>query len=239
MNYASLTFMKRTRDTGTVKGIGKLGRRRFLGVLGASGAVGLLMGCPGNGGGPSPTPSPSPTGTPTNLPNGIPNSTMLQNLALVTSLAQRFRPGAFLSRQSTGGASLTGHLLQGLNAWEFFFTFPRGSQTGVDVWDVYYDGHLEYSPDVAAPRRWASVDIAPQILLDSPQALIRAMGYGLAECVAARPQEILSVGYTVEQRIGATVPIISIVPLGAGSQSLGECVISPGTGELYSEKFFC
>jgi hypothetical protein len=164
---------------------------------------------------------------------------MLQNLPLVTSLAQQFRPGAFLSRQSAGGVSLTGRLLEGLNAWNFLFTFPQGSQTGVDVWAVYHDGHITCLPDFNAPRLWASVGIAPHILLDSSEALNLAMGYGLAECVAARPQEILSVGYTVEQRIGATVPIVIVVPLAARSQELGEWIVSPSTGELYSRKYFC
>jgi len=164
---------------------------------------------------------------------------MLQNLPLVTSLAQQFRPGAFFSRQSTGGVSpTTGHLLDG-DAWNFFFTFPQGSQTGVDVWAVYNDGHITCSPDFNAPRTWASVNIAPHVLLDSPAAFALAMGYGLADCVAARPEGILRLGYTLEHRIGATVPIIRITVVGTGGQDLGEYVISPSTGELYFKAYFC
>lgn len=216
----------------------RLVRRRSFLSGGASGAIALLTGCGGSGG-PSPTPSPTPTGTPTNLPNGVPNATMLQNLPLAASLAQRYRPGCVFSRCHATGVTPGGTLREG-SAWGFSFTARLGERVVLDLWEVYSDGHVVYFPDRdrSQPILFEPVDIASSVQVDSSQGLSLAMGYGLAACYATRSEDSLRITYIVEQP-GATTPSIRILATTSREGGIAEIFMSPRTGELFAKNLFC
>lgn len=218
-----------------MKSSGGLGRRRFLGALGGSGALGLLAGCPGTGSGPSPTPTPlpTPTGTPTNLPNGIPNATMLQNLALVTQLAKAYRPNAYLVRVESGAVGLSGTLSLGA-AWKYIFSFPSAQLE--DYWTVLTDGRMQYSANPHILPYDTSTDISGRLLTDSPAAVSAALSHGFSRCIERFPsaQWLFQMHYDSE----GGIPHVYLRLLGTDFEVFGVVVLSPQTGSLLTKDVY-
>jgi hypothetical protein len=228
--YASLTVMNPKWDSGPVNGVGRMRRRGFLKALGASGAAGLLAGCPGGGAGPTPTPTPSPTptGTPTNLPNGIPNATMMQNLPLASQLAGAYRLGAYLVRCEGSQVDASGILIP-VAAWTYIFSYP-GSDGFLDGWKVFDHGQIAYSNFFNVLRYDTLADITQNIHLDSPAAVQAAISYGFNRCFSKFPDETWAFRMNYSQQGG--VPIAHLRLEGRESLIFGEVDISSQTGAL-------
>lgn len=224
-------------SSGLMKRPSRVGRRRFLGVLGTSGLGGLLAGCPRNSGGPNPvpTPAPTPSGTPTNLPRGIANATMLQNLGLVTALAQQYRPGSFWVR-AVGDPTLSGTPRFG-QAWNYAFFSRTPSRSTLDIWEVFSDGETRVLWDVNQPTPYDLADIRSIAWLDSPQAMSAALVRGLDRCTASRPNEEWRITASYEQRSG--FPGISIQLNDSVNSFQGRVLLSPTDGQLISQEIRC
>jgi len=218
---------------GTTKRAAGMGRRALLGGLGATGALSLL-GCPGNSGGPSPTPSPTPTGTPTNLPRGVPNATMLQNLGLVTSLAQRYRPNSFWVR-AFGSPAFSGTPRPG-QAWNYAF-YSATSQPTLDIWIVFSDGGTSVLWGVTQPTPYDLVDVRAIAWVDSPQAMTAALSHGLGRCTADRPTEDWRVDCSYEQRAGFAG--ISVELKDSALSFQGRVLLSATDAQLIAREIRC
>ena len=215
-----------------------MGRRALLGGLGAAGALGLL-GCPGNSGGPSPTPSPTPSGTPTNLPRGIPSATMFQNLGLVTSLAQQYRPGSVWVRAFTGGITLAGTVTTTRRdqAWNYAFFSQTPTGSTLDIWEVYSGGETYVVWGVNQPHLFDLVDIRPAALIDSPRAMALALDSGLDRCTAGRNVDSWFMSCSYERRSGFAG--VSIDLRDETNSPQGRVLLSAEAGNLVSREIQC
>lgn len=215
------------REFGTLK------RRWFLEALGTSSLGSILVGCLGDGGGPSPVPTPAPTpiGTPTSLPSGIPNATMLQNLGLVSQLARGYRPNSYLVRIESSGVRLTG---RSDDAIRYIFAYPGGRLE--DYWAVDPDGRLHYSENPHILRYDTASDLAPALSVDSPAAVAASLSYGFNRCVQLFPNSNWSFQVAYDSQAGT--PTIRMRLFGTGSEVFGDVFISPQTGALLFRDVF-
>lgn len=216
----------------------RLVRRRSFLSRGATGAVALLTGCGGSGG-PSPTPSPTPSGTPTNLPRGVPNATMFQNLALVTALAQQYRPGSIWVRAFTGGITLLGTVTTTRRdqAWNYAFFSQTSTGSTLDIWIVLGSGETQVGWGLSQPTPYDLVDIRPVALMDSPQVMALALGNGLDRCTEGRNVDQWSMDCSYERRSGFAG--VSVQLSDERNFFQGRVLLSSTTGELVSREIRC
>lgn len=151
-------------------------RRRF----GALAATGFELGSSCKNSPAGPTESPLP---PLGLARGIPNSTALQNLGLITRLAQRERPGAYLYNLD-GGVGMTGRIMS-TNDWQYLFA--RGVTGPTDIWQIAADGTLAWYLDQITGRNAYPFDIGPLISVDSDRMIQIARSAGGLEPCASTP----------------------------------------------------
>ena len=151
-------------------------RRRF-GALVAAG-VGLGFSCKNRPVGPTESPLP-----PLGLARGIPNSTALENLGLITRLAQRERQGAYLYNLD-GGVDMTGRLTSS-NLWQYLFAREVTGRT--DIWEIAADGTLVWDLDQITGRNAYPFDIGSLIKVDSDRMIQLARSAGGLEPCALTP----------------------------------------------------
>ena len=159
-----------------------ISRRRF-GFL-AAGGLGFGFSCKNNPSGPSPTPSPTPFLPPLGEVRGVPNATALQNLELITRVARRERPGAYVY-EIDGSVDLTGRTIDG-SGWRYFFQHEQPTSR-TDVWTVWKDGSITWYLDELPGRNAWLEDIAPLIKFDSDRVIQIARSAGGLEACALKP----------------------------------------------------
>ena len=156
---------------------------------------------------------------------------MLQNLGLVKQLAKAYRPGAYLVRiEST--VELTG-VATGDSCRHIF---SDSGATLEDYWTVNLDGRIRYSQNPHILRYDTSADIAPSLLVDSPEAISKALVYGFSRCTERFPGERWSLQVTYDAQGG--VPMVSMHLQDTRFANFGQVMISPQTGTLLFRDIF-
>ena len=194
-----------------------ISRRRF-GFL-AAGGLGFGFSCKNNPSGPSPTPSPTPFLPPLGEVRGVPNATALQNLELITRVARRERPGAYVYEMD-GAVDLTGRTSEG-NGWRYFFQHEQPSSR-TDIWTIWKDGTITWYLDELAGRNAWLEDIAPLVQLDSDRILAIARDAGGLEACAIKEGAAARTIYHI--RSGFPICEASISAGSSGSGVFIHCV---------------
>lgn len=164
---------------------------------------------------------------------------MFQNLGLVTSLAQQYRPGSVWVRAFTGGITLAGTVTTTRRdqAWNYTFFSQTPTGSTLDIWEVYSDGQTRVGWGLNQPTPYDLVDIRPAAVMDSPQVMGLALGHGLDRCTAGRNVDEWSMGCFYERRSGFAG--VSVQLSDERNFFQGRVLLSSTTGELVSREIRC
>lgn len=164
---------------------------------------------------------------------------MFQNLALVTALAQQYRPGSVWVRAITLGATPLGTVtaLRAGQAWNYAFFLRTATASTLDIWEVFADGEIRVLWNVNQPASYDLVDIRPAALIDSPQAVALAFEHGLSRCADGRIDSNWGIVCTYERRSGFAG--VSIELSDERNFFQGRVLLSATTGELVSREIRC